>query len=180
VKKLLLNHHCQPHWASSWQCKHCGQSGDPIRLLFPDLRREQNIVVLTYPVICQCGRRGSLRVELPILLFGIVLARLVIMDAKRGRHRGEIDLKPGKTAAFRRCAADFEQAIVEFAEQALGFPRDESESPDAKCARWTGLSDVDRLKFDMSVAEWQAFLRRLGVDELPTQDQQDDQADDAG
>ena len=180
MKKLLLNHHCQPHWASSWECRHCHQSGDPIRLLFPDLRREHNTVVLTYPVICQCGRRGSLRVELPILLFGIVLARIVLMEAKCGRYRGEIDLKPGETDTFRRYAADFEQAIVEFAEQALGFPRGVFQSPKTDSARWAGLSDAERVKFDMSVTEWQEFLRRLGVDEPPTQEGQDGQADDDG
>jgi hypothetical protein len=180
VKKLLLNHHCQPHWASSWECRHCHQSGDPIRLLFPELRREHNIVVLTYPVICQCGRRGSLRVELPILLFGIVLARIVLMETKCGRYRGEIDLKPGETRAFRQYAADFEQALVEFAEQALGFPRGESKSRGLDGDRWAGLGDPERAKFDMSVAEWQEFLRRLGADEPSMQEGQDGQADDDG
>ena len=167
MKKLLLNHHCQPHWASSWECCHCHQSGQPIRLLFPDVRRAKNIVVLTYPVICECGKRGSLRVELPILLFGIVLARIVLLETKCGRYRGEIDLKPGETDTFRRYAAGFEQAIVEFAEQALGFPRDESKSKNVDGDRWAGLGDPERVRFDMSVSEWQEFLRRLGLDEPP-------------
>jgi hypothetical protein len=129
VKKLFLNHHCPPHWASAWECLGCHQTGQPIRLLFPDLRREKNTVILTYPVTCECGRRSSLRVELPILLFRIVLARLVLMETKRGRCRDEIDLKPGETPTFRQYAADFEQAVVEFAEEALGFPTGVFASP---------------------------------------------------
>ena len=180
MKKLFLNHHCPPHWACMWQCLVCGQSGEPIRLLFPEIRREHNIVVLTYPVICQCGQRGSLRVELPILLFGIVLARIVLLETKRGRYRGEIDIKPGETQTFRRYAADFEQAIVEFAEQALGFPSGVFASPKTDSARWVGLSDAERVKFDMSVVQWQEFLRRLGMDVPPTSEEQDGQTDGDG
>jgi hypothetical protein len=43
-----------------------------------------------------------------------------------------------------------------------------------------GLSDAERVKFGMSVVEWQELLRRLDVYEPPTPEKQDGQADEDG
>lgn len=160
MKKLLQHETCMPEFLKGLECKKCHQRTQQVRVLFPDVQREKNVVRLRYPIICQCGGRGSFKVELPVLFFGFILARVVLLETFRRRHQGEVDITPGDSRLFRDYVADFEQALVEFAEKALGLPCDDV----AEAIGGPGLTDMDRVRMGMSVQEWKEFLRRLGHD----------------
>lgn len=181
MKAFLLSHYCISAWLVKWECRHCKRRADRVRVHAPEIERDGNTIKLAYPVNCPCGGRSSFRVELPILLLGVILVRILLIE-KWSHRRGNIDITPGGQLAesYHRFVQDFELAVVEFAEQALGFPRDESKSKNVDGDRWAGLGDPERVKFGMSVQEWQAFLHRLGVDEPPTQEGQNGQTDDDG
>lgn len=165
MKKLVFNHLYLPEWVENWECRHCGRSGQRVRLHFPDVERIKDNVRLVYSAECQCGKRTPFKVEMPILLLGLAFVRQFLGEARSHRHKGFIDVTPMKANVTECLLRDFTRLITDFAGQALGFPPDDSASPDDTAARWEGLTDMERIKFGMSVREWQEFRRRLGLDE---------------
>ena len=87
------------------------------------------------------------------------VARLRLLDPFGGELVRNDD-KEAFVAEFRRVAAFF----GDFAEQALGIPEHKAPGSKHSSKGGSGLADTDRIRFGMSLDEWRAFQRRLGID----------------
>jgi len=84
---------------------------------------------------------------MPVLFFGYVVARFLILDSdKRARRsNAEMHVRPRECSLLHTFASSFRKLLDEQLRSA----------PDQ-------LNDVDRLSFEFDEQEWADFTRRLG------------------
>lgn len=147
--KLIFLTWILAHFAARFLCGGCGVA-DACRIFhYPAITRRGNRVVLRFPVRCACGKTGSLRVELPVLLFGYLLAWQVIFEAdKRGRTSVAAVPVIGHESKL------FPRIVCEYVDLIGSLPLGATSGPSA----------ADQVLFELDDEGWAKFLKKLGFD----------------
>jgi hypothetical protein len=150
-----------------YRCPGCGRMDGWFQLHVPQLTlsSDGSCVRIVYPVQCSCGRHGHVSTRLPILLYGYLLARVQILEARKSRKQPK-QVKPARSQLLDKFIRDFESAIDHYAsvrstiegtrpsEHHTNRPRSPNEP-----------SELDRLSFGLDDDSWRDFLKRLGLSE---------------
>ena len=161
VSKMILPEYIVTHFVPANACKRCGRSDLSFKLLFPQLKWGKTDIELIYPLRCPCGGSGCVRVKLPKLLFGYILANVALGDAAH-RRRSKVTmtvLPHQRDDMLARMFLDFDRLMEAGAtttQRSLSVPDSEQNSLDD--------NDTERIKFGFAKDEWKDFLRRLGLD----------------
>jgi hypothetical protein len=158
MKTLVFPEFVLCHFVAAWQCRRCGRSGEEVTMRYLTITRTGASAELAFPIQCRCGESGRLNTGLPMLFFGYVLARLVVLEHIR-RHRLELPVQPRSSQLFAQFAREYEQILIE-----MGVPSS-SRSAMGLLATTGHPADHERFGFFMAEHEWNEFLRRLGLKE---------------
>ena len=161
VSKMILPEYIVTHFIPANACRRCGRSDLSFTLLFPQLKWGKTDIELIYPLRCPCGGSGCVRVKLPKLLFGYILANVALVDAAH-RRRSQVTMTVSphqRDDMLARMFLDFDrlmEAEATTTQRSLSVPDSEQNSLDD--------NDTERIKFGFAKDEWKDFLRRLGLD----------------
>ena len=146
-RPLVLPAEVVGHYLVGYRCRQCGGLSHSAYVLYPTIKLNETDADLLYPVICGCGRRGCVRIRMPTLLFGYVLARTHNLQAflRANRSQAKVFVAPGPSPMLEHMVADFAAVVAAYGGGLGRVP-----------------TDLDRAKFGLSEAEWPEFLRRLG------------------
>lgn len=142
---LILPGYIEQAFAVGYHCRRCGRLNPVVTMFYPTIRRENDHVVLTYPVRCTCGAAGGCTVRMPTLLFGYALAWVQIVKAWKRRSKAESQVTPGKSQSFDKIVREYAD-LIERVQQARPQPADSR----------------DRLSLGLGEGEWSDFLKRMG------------------
>lgn len=165
ISRILLPDHLVAHMFAEQRCDQCGKTERFIRVsLFHVCRLNSNLVI-NYRWQCECGAQGPFRIEMPFLFFGFLIASSVVQEAGRRRSPHTRMIRPRSTGVFQLYIDDFEKTLREWE---LGpwtpWTAEERERSAAEDNRPSRPSELDQLKFGMTAADWELFLKRLGLD----------------
>lgn len=145
--RLIFPNWLIAHFAARFTCSKCGHSDGTMTVHYPFITRRGDQVELRFPTRCACGQAGSFRVRLPLLLFGFLLAWLVLIDADQ-RARNSVATLPvlaHKSPLFRRLVGEYMQLISRLPAGAPAEP-----------------SAADQVALELGDDEWAQFLKRMG------------------
>ncbi len=136
------------HLIGRFSCAGCGAAEQPRIVHYPAITRRGDQVELRFRVECSCGKTGWLRVQLPVLLFGYLLAWQMIFEAdKHGRAaRAPVQVMGHESALFPRIIAEYVQLVGRL--------------PTAS----TEPTYADQVGFRLNDEEWGKFIKRLGFE----------------
>lgn len=165
TRSLILPHYFLTPFFLNHQCQHCGAVMTHVTLRYPKITHEPPNIILGFPTQCSCGRGNHVKVELPMLLFGHLLARETLLHAgdKFCRSAATLSFKPQPSDLLEKLVAEYEQLLVKTVEQAshIVVPGKEEETIAIENTRAADL--VDRLRFGLNPDEWAKFRRRMGL-----------------
>lgn len=147
---------------ADFTCERCGRSDQVLAFERPSMQQTGIYVLFVYRYTCPCGDRGCLRVGIPALFYGFILAKLAILAANKRRRRSSVaTVTKGPSKYFRILLRDFEAAFDKFCKSLSG--RDlMTDPPDSEEPSGPRPTELDRLRFNFRIADWQDFLRRMG------------------
>ncbi len=137
------------HLVSRFSCRKCGNAEECKTVHYPMITRRGDQVELRYRVECGCGQTGWLRVQLPILLFGFLLAWQILFEAdKRGRApHVPVQVIGQQSKLFPRLLGEYMRLIS-------ALPATGTTTPTA----------ADQAAFELNDQAWTDFLKRMGFD----------------
>jgi hypothetical protein len=137
------------HLANRLSCGKCGLAKPSRTIYYPTITRRENQVELRFRVRCACGQGGSLRVQLPVLLFGYILAQQAMLEAhKRGRTSVASMQVMGHESKL------FSQFVREYVELIGRLPPAATADP----------TETDQIAFELNDEQWAEFLKRMGFE----------------
>jgi len=145
-------------------CDKCSQSGQMLTFHVPEIKRKGVFVEIWYRYKCTCGWGSALRVELPLLLFGYVLARLAMIDTFRRRlSKSTVPVLDGRCKQFFDFVRDFENLFEEYSKiHTAGLLPPDKRGDELAKATPNSPTELDRLRFNLQDEDWREFLRRMG------------------
>lgn len=168
MNPLVLPTYVLQHLAKEWRCGGCGERG-VVRLVYPLVTEEQGTVRLAFPWRCGCGQFGCLSIQMPILLFGYLLARVFLLEtSRRRRPKTETVVLPRESRCFLSFAQGYAETISRYINGSVHEESIDADVSNFGCLK--GLSRpnaLERLFFLMPRPEWDAFMKRLGFEEPP-------------
>lgn len=138
------------HFFRPEPCMQCRRIPDRLNVGYPFLKIEGDSVFIRYAGQCTCGARQTIRFRLPLLFFGYILARFVILDAERKARRSKAEMR----VTPKPC--DF---VAQFALELQGLIARQKETKASE------LTDADRFALPMTDDDFSEFMRRMGFDE---------------
>jgi hypothetical protein len=163
ANRLIIPDYIVSHFVLPKACARCGRSDGCVTLLFPQLNWHGDEVELIYPLRCSCGETGAVPIRLPTLLFGYIMSTVALVDsANRRRSKATMAVTPGNTDMLMNIFRKFDR-LMESASTAA--PRSLA-LPSGERNAINDIDNTERIKFGLDKAEWKAFLRRLGFDEV--------------
>ncbi len=160
--RLILPDYIVGNFVPAGACRRCGRSDGHFTLHFPQMHWYGAEVELIYPSRCSCGGTGSVRIKVPTLLFGYILASVALVDsANRRRSKATMTVTPSSTDILVDIFRKFDR-LMETSSSAM--PRSPALPSDEGNAIDNGVDDAERIKFGFDKDEWKEFLRRLGLD----------------
>ncbi len=130
---------------SGRHCPKCDVPDLPLIVLDPEVVERNNVIELKFQAMCACGSRATMRLKLPLLMLGLVLARDALrkMAARPETPNVPQIIQPKPSGLFRELIRDYTDLI-----RAL---------PGGSLAP-TG---ADQVALEMNEAEWREFLQRM-------------------
>lgn len=152
ASKLVFLSWIVAHLASRYRCRKCSLADQSRIVHYPAITRCGDQVELRFPTQCGCGQSGSFRVRLPLLLFGYLLAWQAISEADKRTRTSVASMKvmSHESQLFPRLVKEYMQLISHLPTGAPGEP-----------------SPADQIAFNLDDAEWEKFLKRMGIDGDP-------------
>lgn len=149
----------------NYECPACGRRDRSLRLRFPRVRRNPPNIELGFPAQCGCGKADHLKIVMPMLLYGYLLAwhSLVGSERKFGRSEMTINIWRSSSDLLRGLLREYESLLTQTVQQSnpLAIPNEDANDPSA--------ADItERLLFGLNEQQWADFLRRLGIDNSET------------
>jgi hypothetical protein len=117
-------------------------------LRFPFIHQRMNMIELIYPTQCRCGAHGCLPIRMPILQFGLFLAKGLLLSTQRRRSKATLTLRPQESSFAAQVVAEFEFLMDSYLAARPPTPQDQR-------------------AFGMNDQEWTDFMRRLDNDRPP-------------
>lgn len=148
TNRLVLFDLIVAHLIGRFTCTNCGAPQQSKLVHHPVVSRHGDQVALRFRVECACGQAGWLRVNLPVLLFGYLLAWQVLFQADRRARtpHAPVPLIGHQSKLFPGIIAEYVQLVG----------RLPAAGAEPTCA--------DQVAFELNDEEWANFLRRLGFD----------------
>jgi hypothetical protein len=157
---------------SGYHCEGCGRSGEMLEVSFPHLvwLRDDQSLLISYPVRCPCGRSGMASSKIPFLLFCFLCGWLEYQGTSRHQPpKSPQPIRPNGSPFLLNIFYEFEQVMASYGvrpgiEAAVepwttGKPAPHLDSPtDAP-------TETDRALFGANRKVWGEFLKRMGLDE---------------
>lgn len=169
VSRMILPDYIVSHFVPPKARARCGRSDGSFTLLFPQLNWHWDEIELIYPLRCSCDGSGCVRIRLPTLLFGYILASVSLVDAANHRRsKARTTVKASSTDILVNIFRNFDhlmEACSTAVPRSPALPGTER-SPTGD----TEMDKAERLKFGFEKVEWREFLRRLGLDAPGTED----------
>lgn len=163
VSRMILPNYIVGNFVPAKACRRCGRSDGSFTLLFPQLNWHGDEIELIYPLRCSCGGSGCVRIRLPTLLFGYILASVSLVDAaNHHRSKARMTVKASSTDILVNIFRNFDhlmEACATAAPRSPALPIGER-----NCIDGNDADDAERIKFGFDKDEWKQFLRRLGLD----------------
>lgn len=162
--RLILPDYVVRNFVPPNACRRCGRSDMSFKLLFPRLTWGKTTIELVYPLRCPCGGSGNVRIKLPTLLFGYILANVALVDtAHRRRSIATMTVSPHQRSdMLTKMFLDFDRLMEANATTTLRSPT--MREGERRSVGDNDTSDAERVRFGFDKNEWKAFLRRLGLD----------------
>lgn len=163
MKKTMLLPDCfLVPFLRNYECPVCGQRDRTVTLRYPRVRRVPPHIELGFPVRCPCGKADHLKIIMPMLLFGYLLAWDALVGSERKFAKSEMSLRLGRSGSdlLQQLIPEYEALLAQTVQRAnqLVLPSENvAESDSAKA--------TERLGFGFNEQQWADFLRRLGIDE---------------
>jgi len=156
----------------SYRCPGCDASGRTLLVSSPRLlwRRDDESVVITYPVRCSCGKSGSATSRMPFLAFCFICGWLEYQRSFQNAPEGPPKaVRPGESPLLWHILSDFEKVVGSHCTQAEtgrpvqpwepDVPVDDDGIPTSR------ITPIDRALFGANPEVWRDFLRRMGWSE---------------
>jgi hypothetical protein len=157
---------------TGYRCEGCGRSGDTLEVSFPHLvwLREDQSMLISYPVRCPCGRAGLASSRIPFLLFCFLCGWLEYQGTARHEPaKSPQQIRPNGSPFLLNIFNEFEQVMASYGVRpdieatiepwAADTPVHHSGSPKDE------PTESDRALFGASRKAWGEFLRRMGLSE---------------
>lgn len=148
ANKLVFMSWIIAHLAARFSCGKCGVAAQSRIVHYPSITRHGDQVELAFRVRCACGQGGSLRVRLPLLLFGYILAWQAILEADQ-RARTSV----ASSQVIGHESELFPRLVSEYMQLISRLPTGASAEPSA----------ADQVAFELNDEEWAEFLKRMGL-----------------
>jgi hypothetical protein len=155
---------------TGYRCQGCGRTGEALEVSFPTLAwlRDEQTVLISYPVRCRCGKNGLANSKIPFLLFCFVCGWLEYQGAARHQPpKSPQKIRPSGSTFLLNIFYEFERVMSSYGVKWAAEPAIQPWNPGER-ARDTHDStgqatEQDRALFGASPKVWREFLRRLGL-----------------
>ncbi len=156
----------------SYRCEGCGRSAETLLVSFPSLvwRRDDETILVSYPVRCSCGLTGLATTRLPFLLFCFICGWLEYQStAQCSPRKSPQPVQPNDSPFLSNIFCDFQQVMASSGVEAVIEFIVEPGKSDAQghaVGEWTNQpTAADRALFGVSPEAWCRLLRRMGFSE---------------
>lgn len=135
------------HWVPDEPCERCGRS-DKRFVRYPGIYQDGNDLEIRYPAsCCACGCLSTIRIHLPILQFGYLLAEIEKLDnwTRSRRSKASMCVGPGNPTIIQGWLDEFPVVLAQQARSLLP-------------------NGADQAMFGMNADDWNDFLRRMEME----------------
>jgi len=149
ASRLVLPNFVVGHFFRPRTCRRCKRLIQHPFVRHPTVELRGNALHLRYPGRCGCGCHFTIHIQMPVLFFGYLLTRFLVLDndKKARRSRSDMGISPGECSLVNDFAVRYQQLLSE----QLTIDTDD-------------LTELDRCRFALDDDEWKDFRRRMGFD----------------
>lgn len=157
-KTMLLPDSFLAPFIANYECPVCGKRNRAVTLRYPRVRRNPPNIELGFPVRCWCGKAEHLKIVMPMLLFGYLLAWDALIDSERkfGRSEMILNITPSSHWLLQKLLPEYDSLLTQTAQQGKQVIIPSEPIPECSDA-------IERLRFGFSEQQWAEFLRRMGL-----------------
>lgn len=158
IKGHLFPYEIEAGFFAGYKCRKCESTRRNLNVRSPRIIVKDDDIILIYPLHCACGAPGTVRLKIPILLYGY---------ARVWRQLIHISHEPRPNKAIHHysvdgphCLATMLKQYEQIAERHRTKPRPE-------------LGDMDRLLMGFGTEAWAEFIRKGELEAHEEDDHQD-------